>query len=239
MQKRCGLIVHFLRPGVEVFAALLTERNASIICAMPAPGESRAGFVRPLMEGRGTEEDFRSLFEQYHHAVSAFFFRKGFSQEDGRDLTQEVFVAVHQSIRNLRSEAAFVSWLFSIANHVALRYWERERARPKLQPVPVAADAETPGSDGMDLIPSLGPDPERQALDVEKTHIVHKALEALPARVRDCLRARLLEGLGNKEISERLGISESTVAVHVHRGIESLKSYLQQYLGRLPFAGDF
>src|SRR5437016_3904065 len=116
-----------------------------MICGMSTPDDASESVIRRLMDGRYSEESFRCLFEKYHHAVSSFFFRKGFPSEDRRDLTQEVFVAVHQGIKDLRSEGAFLSWLFSIANHVALRHWERERSRPRLQPVASDRDAE-PGS---------------------------------------------------------------------------------------------
>src|SRR5205807_8225815 len=100
----------------EVSVALLIERTASMICGMSTPDDASESVIRQLMDGRYSEESFRCLFEKYHHAVSSFFFRKGFSSEDRRDLTQEVFVAVHQGIKDLRSEDAFISWLFSIAN---------------------------------------------------------------------------------------------------------------------------
>ena len=112
---------------------MLIEQTATMICGMSPPEEVRHSLIRQLIDGRNLEENFRLVFERYHHAVSGFFFRQGLSPEDRRDLTQEVFVNVYQAIKNLQSEAAFVPWLFSIANHVALRHWERQRARPKLQ----------------------------------------------------------------------------------------------------------
>lgn len=205
------------------------------------PEDASESVIRQLMEGRFSEEKFRCLFEKYHHAVSSFFFRKGFSSEDRRDLCLEVFVAVHQGITNLRSEDSFLPWLFSIANHVALRHWERERSRPKLQFASSDADAE-PGDQSdtaIDRLAAPDPDPENQVLKLEKVRTVEKTLEELPEKMKICLKYRYYDGLTNIEIARRLGISESTVAVHIHRGIESLRLRLDQYFEKQPFAGDF
>ncbi|HEV2992083.1 MAG TPA: RNA polymerase sigma factor [Candidatus Angelobacter sp.] len=225
----------------EVFVALLIERTAPMIGGMSMPEDASESVIRQLMEGRFSEEKFRCLFEKYHHAVSSFFFRKGFCTEDRRDLCLEVFVAVHQGITNLRSEDSFLPWLFAIANHVALRHWERERARPRLQFAFSDSDAETSEQSDtiIDRLAASDPDPEHRMLELEKVRRVEKTLEELPGKMRMCLKYRYYDGMTNIEIAEKLGISESTVAVHIHRGIESLRLRLDQYFEKQPFAGNF
>jgi RNA polymerase sigma-70 factor (ECF subfamily) len=210
-----------------------------MICGMSPPEEVRHNLIRQLIEGRNLEENFRLIFERYHHAVSAFFFRQGLSPEDRRDLTQEVFVNVYQAIKNLQNEAAFVPWLFSIANHVALRHWERQRTRPKLQTFFSDREDDEPGEPEMDRIPAADPDPESRILDLERTRAVQEAVDDLPSQMQKCLKGRIYEGLSNVQIGERLGISADTVAVHIHRGIKILKDRLDRYFEKLPLTGDF
>jgi RNA polymerase sigma-70 factor (ECF subfamily) len=203
---------------------------------MPAPDDS-GSVVQQLMEGRNVDENFHRLFQRYYSPVSGFFFRKGFAHEDCRDLTQEVFVAVYAGIASLRSEGAFVTWLFSIARHVSLRHLDRQRKySPVASAVPCDGDD---ASAAADSIAARDPDPLSRMLDIERVEVLHEALRELPGRVQDCLRARLIDGLGNKEIGDRLGISENTVAVHVHRGLKGLKTRLRIFYGELPLAGDF
>src|SRR5262245_65790631 len=109
------------------------RRTASMICAMPTQDDSSQSYIRQLMTGRNVEESFLWLFRRYHSAVSRFFSRRGFSPEDCRDLTQDVFFAVYTGVRKLRSEGAFVGWLFSIAHNIALRQWERHKKRVKVE----------------------------------------------------------------------------------------------------------
>ncbi len=191
------------------------------------PVDAWAQVVQQLLENRNVEENFQRVFHHYYSAVFGFFSRKGFSLEDCRDLTQEVFVEAYLSLGSLRSEAAFVSWLFSIARHVGFRHLERKRRSPS-----TPSDSAGATVTAIDSVESPGQDPLSRMLDLEKVAVVRTALEALPGRERDCLRARLVDGLNYREIGQRLGISESTVAVHIHRALKSLRTRL------LPFLGD-
>ena len=199
-----------------------------MIRAMPTQDDSSEGYIRQLMQGRDVEESFLRLFRTYHSAVSRFFSRRGFTPEDCRDLTQDVFFAVYVGIKNLRAEGAFVTWLFSIAQNVALRHWERQKKRAKLELVQSSAgDTDEEGPTDVERVAAPGPDPLSEMLHFERVDVVSRALRKLPGREQDCLRASLLEELSYKEIGNRMGISENTVAVHVHRAMKALRSRLR------------
>jgi RNA polymerase sigma-70 factor (ECF subfamily) len=201
-----------------------------MICAMPAQDDSGQSYIRQLMQGLNVEENFHWLFRRYHSAVSGFFSRRGFSSEDCRDLTQDVFFAVYSGIRKLRSEAAFVTWLFSIAHNTALRHWERQRKHSRLHLVEshnTQADEGGGTAAAVELVAAPDPDPLSKLLHLERVEVVGAALRTLPGREQDCLRASLVENLSYREIGERFGISENTVAVHVHRAMKALKGRLR------------
>lgn len=207
---------------------LLMKPAASIMRAMPTQDDSGEGYIRQLMQGRNVEESFYWVFRKYHSAVSGFFFRKGFSSEDCRDLTQDVFFAVYSGIKKLRSEAAFVTWLFSIAHNTARRNWERQKRHPVLQfELAREKNDESRAGGEAEQVASSGPDPLTTLLHLERIEVVSDALRELPGRERDCLRASVVEDLNYRQIGERFGISENTVAVHVHRAMKSLKSRLR------------
>jgi len=199
-----------------------------MICAMPTQDDSSQSYIRQLMTGRNVEESFFWIFRRYHSAVSRFFSRRGFSPEDCRDLAQDVFFAVYVGVKNLRSEAAFVTWLFSIANNVALRHWERQKKNSKLHLVSVRDAEAGDASAELDNVAAAEPDQLNRMLHIERVEVVGKALRTLPGREQACLRASLLEDLSYKEIGQRLGISENTVAVHVHRGMKAIRNRLRE-----------
>jgi len=169
--------------------------------------------IRQLMQGRNVEESFHWLFQRYHTAVSGFFFRKGFSSEDCRDLTQDVFFAVYTSVKNLRSEGAFVTWLFSIANNTALRHWERQKKHSRLQLVPsrdVTDDSQAASE--VERVAALEPDPLSQLLHLERVEVVGDALRKLP----DMTLARVIlhghgayhrSGLSHNQANKKLNVT--------------------------------
>jgi RNA polymerase sigma-70 factor, ECF subfamily len=191
--------------------------------------------VRQLMERRD-EDNFRRVFCRYYGPVYHFFVRKGFGTEDSKDLTQEVFVAVYNGIEGLRAETAFVAWLFSIARYVMLHHLERQKKHSVI--VHPGAGREDGDSTGMDRVAESGPDPLQEVLDRERVEIMRQALAELPDREQGCLRARLVEDLNYRQIGERLGISENTVAVHVHRAMKKLRTRLKHIFGEGAFVGD-
>jgi RNA polymerase sigma-70 factor (ECF subfamily) len=185
-----------------------------------SPDESRRLVIRQLMEGRHVQENFHALFRSYYPAVSGYFSRRGFSPEDCRDLAQEVFAAVHSNIATLRAEEAFSGWLFSIARHVGARHLQKLKGARRVAASVGAAESE---------VPSSAPDQLHTMLRRERTEFMRAALDELPERMRDCVRARVVDGMNYREIGERLGISENTVAVHVHRAMKMIRSRLKVF----------
>ena len=55
---------------------------------------------------------------------------------------------------------------------------------------------------------------------------IEAALESLPERQREVVRALKLRDESVKEISERLGMSQSAVKVTAHRGYKALRRLL-------------
>ena len=55
------------------------------------------------------------------------------------------------------------------------------------------------------------PSPERQVIDRDELHRLAQAVASLPAKVREVFTLRRIHGLSQREVSEKMGISESTV----------------------------
>jgi len=61
--------------------------------------------------------------------------------------------------------------------------------------------------------------PERVASSREQLALAQRLLSELPARCRQVFRLRRIEGLSQREVAERLRISESTVEKHMIRAL--------------------
>lgn len=70
------------------------------------------------------------------------------------------------------------------------------------------------------------PSPEQLAGDRQDLRRVIALITRLPDKCRQVFILRKMDGLSQREVSERLGVSESTVEKHVARGLRSLMETL-------------
>jgi RNA polymerase sigma factor (sigma-70 family) len=129
---------------------------------------------------------------------------------DVEDVLQETYARL-LSLDNSAS-AAVHNWhafLFASARNAALDRLRRTRV------VSLDALAEMGRMDVLDQTPSA----EERLNARQELTLLMDAIASLPDRCRETLTLRKLYGLSQREIAERLGITESTVEKHVAYGV--------------------
>lgn len=165
-------------------------------------------------------QDVRWFTEEVHPHERSLraYLREAFPVvRDVDDVVQESFLRTWRTrgTQPIRSARAF---LFQVARRVALDLVRRDRCAPfkpvtDLTSLPVLESA---------------PDGAEAAGVQEKLHLVADAIEALPARCREVVILRKLQGVPQKEVAARLGLSEKTVEAQLSRGIARLEDYLRR-----------
>src|SRR3954447_4365688 len=84
-----------------------------------------ADVVRLAQEGRETA--FRELVRRYERPVFSLVHRMVRDRETAEDLAQDTFIKVLNHIDRYSPEFKFSSWLFKIANNVAIDHLRRRR----------------------------------------------------------------------------------------------------------------
>lgn len=79
------------------------------------------------------------------------------------------------------------------------------------------------------------PSPERQVCDCEELKIVQEVIDSLPQRVRDVFVLRRIEKLSQREVAQRLGLSENVVVKCVGQGVRALAAAFKRG-GKMPLA---
>jgi RNA polymerase sigma factor (sigma-70 family) len=135
---------------------------------------------------------------------------------DVDDVVQESYLRVwkRQAVRPVKSAKAF---LFTVARHLALDLLRRERRTPINGVTDLSA---------LSVIEDK-PDSAAVACIKEEIEILLAAIEALPARTREVYMLRKFEGLSQKEIAVRLGLSENTVEVQIGRANRRCEKFLR------------
>jgi len=170
-------------------------------------------------ESLDPEEGFRRIYWSYAPVVRSFFLQRAFTEEEAADLTQEVFLRVHQSLGGFRGEGELGTWLFQVTANV---YKNELRSRNTLKRAAVEVSIEeAPGereSDTDDALAAL--------LAGERSGLLQSALEELPPQMRRCVELRFHRDLKYREIAVLLGISIDTVKAHLHQARQLLRSKL-------------
>jgi len=200
-------------------------------CAVPVDS-SLEQIVHELRAGRDRDANFRLLFLRFQPQVFRFFVRKGVHQEDARELTQEVFFAVHRGIVSLESESQFMGWLFTIARNSFSHYIDRLHTL-KRKHVEMSSQAAGSATESFDLehIASSSPDMLTDLIEQEKLARLRAALAELPDQMRRCVHLRVVAEHSYQEISILLGISINTVKAHLHKARHALGEKLRQDFG--------
>lgn len=184
-------------------------------------------WVKQIQQGIDVEEASRKLFERHRRTVLFFFTRKGFSHEESRDLTQEVFVRVFKSIATFRLESSFRRWLTEIYLNIFRNEIRRRKAEKRDALEQPLADENDPDSDsGRVVIASEDPSALESMVDQERRKAFRLALEDLPVQMRTCCILRYARDLKYHEIAAVMKISIETVKAHLHQARKRLTAKL-------------
>ena len=88
-----------------------------------------------------------------------------------------------------------------------------------------ALSLDEPLADGLGPLDSLGSD-DAGFERVEQRHLLRSGMTRLPAREREILHLRFYEGLTQREIAGRIGVSQMHVSRLIRRSIEALREGL-------------
>ena len=166
----------------------------------------------PLIEEcrRGNSKAQFRLYEQYSKAMYNLAFRILNNREDAEDILQESFVECFRNIQTFRFESTFGAWLKKIIVNKCINYIKKKRIDLTL----------------VDTLPQVI-DEDEEVIEYE-TGKIFKGIEMLPDGYRIILTLYLLEGYDHTEISQILGISESTSKSQYSRAKEKLRNLLSK-----------
>ena len=134
-------------------------------------------------------------------------------ENNAEDVLQDAFVSAFQNLASYREDASFGAWLKRIVINKALN--QVQKAKKDLM---LAEDMKAEASE-------FEPEQSEPNYTVEQ---VKKAMNELPSGFRTVLSLYLFEGYDHKEISEILGITESTSKSQYKRAKDKLKMIVTQ-----------
>ena len=151
------------------------------------------------------EIEQQKIFESWLDAHSALLFKVvrayAFTKEDREDLFQDIAIQVWRSVPNFKRQSAVTTWLYRISLNTAIKWNRKERKH---------SDGRQ-SIDRMEYLLRDNPGHRDERLDwlyeqIAQLNEIDRSLALL-----------LLDGFSYKDMAQVLGISESNVAVKIHR----------------------
>jgi RNA polymerase sigma-70 factor, ECF subfamily len=152
-----------------------------------------------------------TVWEGFHGRLKQFILRRVPDEQNAEDILQDVFLKVHLHIDTLRNEQRLESWVYQITRNAIADYY---RAQREIRGLPDAL-----------VLPVLPDDALDDAVR-ELSPCVRAMVNSLPDDYRQALVLTEYEGLTQKEMGERLGLSFSGAKSRVQRAREKLKDML-------------
>src|SRR5580693_3923672 len=162
-----------------------------------------------------SELDFASLVRQHQAMVFSIAWHLLRDRAVAEELSQDVFLSLHQHLADLESPEHVLFWLRRVTSNRALDEARRRQRRPMVSlenaPEPVAL---TPAGDTL-----LGT-------------ALKKLVAALPEKSRAIVVLRYQEDLNPAEIARILGIPVGTVKRQLQRALALLREKLSRVVGQ-------
>lgn len=163
-----------------------------------------------------TEKEQQRIFKNWLDQYKALIFKivraYAFTSMDQDDLFQEISIQVWRSIPTFRNESSPTTWIYRISLNNAITWSKRERKHRQ---------AET-----LDKVNYILCENKIQA--DERLVWLYQEIHKLDEIDRS-ITVLLLDSFSYKEIADILGISESNVAVKIHRIKKYLASKSKKY----------
>jgi len=178
----------------------------------------------------GDKGAFAEIVLNYQRKVFNIAYRMLGNREEAKDLAQEVFLSVFESIRDLREEVKFEAWLTRITLNHCRNRWKYLKRRHYFNSDSLNDPIET--EDGEMERPIYDPLNNPEILCEKKMiqELIQRGLLKLKEDQRELIVLRDLQGFSYEEIGELFSLPEGTVKSKLHRARMDLKQILERVI---------
>ena len=157
------------------------------------------------------EQHTDHLYHQFHERLKHFILRRIPDKADAEDLLQEVFLRIHARIGTLKDSSRIESWIFQITRNLIVDHYRSKRPHEEIDEEVLPDEGEHAPTATERLAPAI-----------------RELVDQLPEPYREALVLTEFEGMSQKDLAERLGISLSGAKSRVQRGRAMVKDSLMR-----------
>jgi RNA polymerase sigma-70 factor, ECF subfamily len=150
------------------------------------------------------------LWKEYHSALLGFIRSRVNDADMAEDILQEVFLKIHSKLDSLKNSSKLKSWIYQITRNAIIDYYRTQRPYVEL--------------------PETLPSPEKDDTEEVRQRLescILPLIENLPDDYREAVKLSEIEGMTQKDVAERTGLSLSGAKSRVQRGRAMVKGMLE------------
>jgi RNA polymerase sigma-70 factor (ECF subfamily) len=193
---------------------------------------------------RGDEGAFDELVTKHHSALIRMAMGYVADREVAEEVVQDTWMAVIESLNRFEGRSSLRTWICGILIHKAKDRGVREKRHTTfsafesydddndeaIDPSRFQQSGEWAGHWAFPPQPWDDQTPEKLLASQQAVNAMQRAIEALPATLKDVLILRDVEGVEAKEVCEMLKITETNLYVRLHRARERVRAAVETYL---------
>lgn len=188
---------------------------------MSKDGNSTMETAAPAIPLQGPSGDYEQVFRQYHRLIVGTAYRVTGSSDDAEDVLQTVFMRLLRRWSDIDLSSNPAAYLRRAAVNASL---DLLRSRTRAAAVPL--DDAT-----LEVTEGAGTSPDQNRLNTEMCGKLRQAMLSLSDKSARVFTLRYLEEIDNKEIARMLDMSQTAVAVMLHRARHVIRQQLGDFLG--------
>ena len=156
-----------------------------------------------------TDKQLESVWSQFSDQLRSFIRARVPDEQTAEDILQDVFLRIHANMGTLRDLSKLQAWIYKITRNAIIDHYRALRPASEL-PEDLASGEDVYDED---LVASLAAD-------------VREMAEALPEPYREAFMLTAYEGLSQKQLAERLGVSYTGAKSRVQRARQKVRDML-------------
>lgn len=154
--------------------------------------------------------NIEDIWREFSANLRQFILKRTLDESIADDILQEVFVKIHSRIDTLKDIRRLNGWIYQIARHAIIDYYRTKKVAAEL-PETIARSDASENNNGVDVLPCI-----------------EAMVKRLPEKYRQAVILTTYQGLTQKEMGEKLGLSLSGAKSRSQRAREKLKDMLME-----------
>lgn len=148
-----------------------------------------------------------AIWTEFSGRLRGFIAKRLREESDVEDILQDIFAKIHAGLGEVREGEKLEAWLFQVARHAIIDHFRSRSGKRRSEALPADLAGEEAAAD----------------VSAEIASWLDPMMSLIPEEEREVLRLTDLEGLSQKDLATRLGLSVTGAKSRVQRARKHLK----------------